>query len=324
MDWSKPSIPDVDDDDSPVFRHATKFGAETGSGHGLGPHVVGQRVVVRRIVRGETGPTGGPAFTDLLGTCESWTDDVATIRTATGELVTISTRDVVSGKPVPPRPSVRQRVSVRQAESHAAPLWTGVDRVALGEWELRSEPAPVGRARKRTNSCLAIGDPGTGFPEAVAAVRAFYGVRDRPAIVQVEVDSDDERAFRELGWTPVAGDAALMLGSLSRARRTLGPGTAPCVVTTDGPRVTATLPGGSGKAALDDDWFGVHDLFVDEASRRQGIAAHLLRALLEVGAELGAVTVWLHVEVDNAAARGLYERIGLTEHHRCRYLSPPD
>ena len=37
----------------------------------LGPHVVGERVVVRRLLRGETGPTGGPAFTDLLGTCLS-------------------------------------------------------------------------------------------------------------------------------------------------------------------------------------------------------------------------------------------------------------
>ena len=43
-----------------------------GTAHGLGPHVVGQRVVVRRVVRGETGPSGGPAMTDVLGICTSW------------------------------------------------------------------------------------------------------------------------------------------------------------------------------------------------------------------------------------------------------------
>jgi hypothetical protein len=40
-----------------------------GQAASLGPHVVGQRVVVRRVVHGETGPSGGPALTDLLGTC---------------------------------------------------------------------------------------------------------------------------------------------------------------------------------------------------------------------------------------------------------------
>ena len=39
---------------------------------GLGPHCVGQRVVVRRLLPGQTGPSGGPAMTDLLGVMESW------------------------------------------------------------------------------------------------------------------------------------------------------------------------------------------------------------------------------------------------------------
>ena len=39
-----------------------------------------ERVVVRRLVRGETGPSGGPAMTDVLGVCESWTDGVVVVR----------------------------------------------------------------------------------------------------------------------------------------------------------------------------------------------------------------------------------------------------
>ena len=74
----------------------------------LGPHVVGQRVVVRRVLRGEVGPTGGPAMTDVLGTCESWADGVMTVRREDATIVEIATADIVSGKPVPPRPPRRR------------------------------------------------------------------------------------------------------------------------------------------------------------------------------------------------------------------------
>ncbi|HEU5456401.1 MAG TPA: hypothetical protein VFU85_12020, partial [Nocardioides sp.] len=78
--------------------------------HRLGPHVVGQRVVVRRLLRGETGPSGGPAMTDLLGVCTAWGEGRCVIRPESGEPVEIALADIVSGKPVPPRPSVRHRV----------------------------------------------------------------------------------------------------------------------------------------------------------------------------------------------------------------------
>src|SRR4051794_22783359 len=167
---------------------------------GLGPHVVGQRVVVRRVLPGETGPSGGPAMTDVLGVCESWADGVAVIRREDGATVVIRTGDIVSGKPVPPRPSVRHRVSAREAESHAAPHWPGVLREALGEWELRAQADPKGRLRKRANSCLAMGEPGVPMEEAERVVRDFYAQRDRPAMVQVEVGSAADAWFSAAGW----------------------------------------------------------------------------------------------------------------------------
>lgn len=296
-----------------------------GHGHTLGPHVVGQRVVVRRVVPGETGPTGGPAFTDLLGICESWgtgpggSSGTATIRTADGTLVEFALADVVSGKPVPPRPSARQRVGVREAESHAGPFWPGVVRQALGDWELRSDPAPSDRLVKRANSALAVDDPGLPFPDAEQAVRDFYAARDRQALVQVELDGDLESAFVAAGWTPVDGDSAFLLGSVSAARRALSRGE-DADLSVDGPRLDAHVPGGRGRAAVDGDWLGIHDLAVEEGERRRGLAKRLLRALLEGGAEQGATHVWLHVELGNAPALRLYESLGLVEHHRCRYL----
>lgn len=97
---------------------------------GLGPHVVGQRVVVRRIVRGETGPSGGPALTDLLGICESWTNQSTLIRAEDGTLTEIALDDIVSGKPVPPRPSRFRRLSDAEVDARCdalrgvpAPQW---------------------------------------------------------------------------------------------------------------------------------------------------------------------------------------------------------
>lgn len=68
---------------------------------------VGERVVVRRVIPGEIGPSGGPAMTDVLGTLVSWEDDVIRVHLHDGSTVDISRSDIVAGKPVPPRPQSR-------------------------------------------------------------------------------------------------------------------------------------------------------------------------------------------------------------------------
>mgnify|MGYP000403873332 FL=1 len=155
----------------------------------LGPHVVGERVVVRRLLRGETGPTGGPAFTDLLGTCLSWGDGECVVAPESGEPVHVALADIVSGKPVPPRPSVRHRVPTREAEVRGLRMFPGTHTEPLGEWLLRSDPAPVGRLYKRANSCLAVGDPGVPVAEAATHVVEWYAARDRDPLAQVEAGS---------------------------------------------------------------------------------------------------------------------------------------
>ena len=304
----------------------TKSALDGSRGGSLGPHVVGQRVVVRRVLHGETGPTGGPAMTDVLGICESWVDGVAVIRREDGSSVTIRTGDIVSGKPVPPRPSVRLRVSAREAESHAAPHWPGVLREPLGEWELRVEPEPRDRVRKRANSCLAMGDPNLPTEEAARVVQAFYTDRGRVPMVQVEVGSDADAWFDAAGWAVVpGGDSLFLLGSLARARRLLTAGDEEPDLRVEGPRAHARLQDRAfAKASVDGEWLGIHDLFVEPELRRRGLARSVMGTLLEWGAEQGITTVWLHVETENAPALALYESLGLGVHHGCRYLADPD
>jgi len=299
--------------------------------HTLGPHVVGQRVVVRRILP-ERGPTGGPAFTDVLGTCLAWGDGVCVVqpdgRDARGP-VTVPIDRIVSGKPVPPRASVRQRVSPREAESHVASLWE-LETEPLGGWLLRTDPTPVGPLRRRANSCLAMGDPGLPFDEAEPAIRAFYAARERPLWVHVEAGSEVEQAFRDRGWEHVPdGDAHFLLGSLVRTRRAidvrpLPEGVMAHLSTVSGHATVSCRRGADevarGCATLDGDWLGLHSLHVAPTWRRGGLAVHVLDELLEWGAEQGASTVWLHAETDNEPALALYASLGLVTHHTARYL----
>jgi N-acetylglutamate synthase len=298
--------------------------------HSLGPHVVGTRVVVRRLVPGETGPTGGPAFTDVLGVCTAWEADVCVVEPETGDPVAIPLDLIVSGKSVPPRASPRLRVSVRDAELHTAAL-VGIETTPLGEWQLRYEPAPVGRIRNRFNSCLGLGDPGVPLAEAAAHVARFYADRDRPPRIQLELGSPTEAALHDLGWEAVPGrDSHFLLASLTRVRRLLGRapgGSLDARASMEGPRVSVEVGGpegvvARGEAGIDNDWLGVHNLVVEPAYRRRGLALAVLRDLLEWGAEQGASTVWLHVQTDNGPALALYDGLGFATHHTCRYLTP--
>lgn len=322
-----------------------------GQAASLGPHVVGQRIVVRRIVRGETGPSGGPALTDLLGTCLSWDAEACVVEPDSPHggsdqaPVRIALADIVSGKPVPPRPSVRQRVPAREAELRVVRMFPATATEPLGEWLLRTDPAPVGRLYKRVNSCLALGSPGLPLADAAAAVQQWYAARDRDPLAQVEAGSDVESGLLGLGWRPLDhGEAELRLGSISRTLRGLraGPATlhpaephpsaepAPRAVVapeSGEERVLVVVPGSGeplaeGRAVLDGDWLGLHDLRVRIDQRRRGLAREVMGTLLDWGAERGALTAWLHVETDNVAARALYDDLGLGMHHVVRYLQP--
>lgn len=286
--------------------------------HGLGPHVVGQRVVVRHLL-----PDG--RATDVLGVCTAWGDGVTSIDSLRGP-VTIAIADIVSGKPVPPRASVRHRVSAHDVELHSFAHWDEMMRQPVGEWLVRSSPPVGGRLLKRSNSALAMGDPGAALTAAADAVRAAYARVGRPPLAQVELGSTMEAGLLDLGWTPLGhGDSHTQLAPVSRALRAAGRGLddvrlvesgATCVVEYGDEPVVAR-----GEAALDGDWLHLHTLLVDPAHRREGLGTAVLAELLDWGASHGATTAWLHVETDNHAGLATYERLGFVTHHTNRYLS---
>lgn len=285
----------------------------------LGPHVVGQRVVVRRLVPGETGPTGGPAFTDVLGDCIAW--DPCVVVTAAGDRVEIPLELIVSGKPVPPRPSVRMRATVAECEARVAGLWPDVVTEEVGGWQLRHSPSVD---RRRANSCLAVTETSLALPAALDRVVARYSALRRTPLLAVERDSEIAASVRAEGWLGAGGASRFLLASVSRLLRSAPAPVTTVELTATGNRVVATTSEGAarGCAVLDGDWLGLHDLHVDPARRRAGLGRTALTALVEWGAEQGARTAWLHVEDENLPALALYEGAGFGEHHRMEYLTP--
>jgi N-acetylglutamate synthase len=73
-----------------------------------------------------------------------------------------------------------------------------------------------------------------------------------------------------------------------------------------------------------DDHVHVSMLGVVPAARRRGHATALLAAAAGWGRARGAGWAVLQVALQNDDARALYDRLGYVEHHRYRYLVPPD
>ncbi len=161
-------------------------------------------------------PSGGPAFTDILGTCVAWEADHCLIRPdrapADDAPVRIELGDLVSASPC--RPALPRACGgrVRGGAAHrvavARPRAGAARRVAAAP-----RAAAVGRARKRANSCLAIGDPGRSVHDALEAVIAFYTARGRDPLLHVEAGSDVESAVLTAGWRRLPhGEAQLAPG----------------------------------------------------------------------------------------------------------------
>lgn len=310
-----------------------------GVGHGLGPHVVGQRVVVRRLVPGRTGPTGGPAFTDLLGVAERW-HPALLVRLEDGTAVEVPHSLIVSGKPVPPRPNRLLRVPAGDVQRRVRAMWPG-DRAPLGDWWLQAAPPYAGRVRRRSSSVLAYGDPGVPLDDALAEAGAWLAARDRPLELNVAVGSDLEATLRERGWREpddLAGrHVAVQVAALAQVRRTLRglsatTGPEPDLETVEGGPalgLRAVVHGeghdlvAGGAAEVRGDDVCLHDLRTHPSYQRRGHALRVVDTLLDGAAERGATTVLLHVLADNSAATALYGRLGFVVHHTATYLAPP-
>ena len=292
-------------------------------------------MVVRRVLPGETGPSGGPAMTDVLGVCTAWADGVCVVAPSSGgPPVTIRIADIVSGKPVPPRPSPRLRVTPREAQVRAFALFPDLVVAPVpgpSGWLLRSSATATAR---RANSVLAF--PTTSYESVARATTSYdvatvteveghYRALGKPAVAAVLAESDERTFLAGLGWVPESHDAdtQFQLASVAVARRALrGVDTDGVVVTVEDGVVSASMPGARGFAAYADDWVGFRGIEVAPEHRRQGLARTVMAALLEWGAERGATTAYLQVLGHNAPALALYAGMGFTTHHAYAYLTP--
>lgn len=304
---------------------------QTVGSHGLGPHVVGTRVVVRHLL-----PDGRAS--DVLGTCTAWGDDSLTIERDGHGPTRIALATVVTGKPVPPRASVRARVPAAEVERHVEALWAEVTTEPLGTWTLRASPPHGGRLRRRGNSVLAMDDPGLPWDETTRRVRGFYAALGQQPLAQVRLGGPEEDRLRACGFEPTgSGDAHARLApvaGLARATRGVGtdlpvrvdesqPGAATVLVGTgsvDAGGGGEAEPAARGRGVLSGDWLLVEGLEVGPDHRRRGLATYVVSELVDWGASRGARTVLLHVEVANDGALALYDRLGFRTHHTNRYL----
>lgn len=250
-----------------------------------------------------------------------------TVQRESGDRVTIPIPLIVSGKPVPPRRSVRGRISPADAQIRSHAMFAEVELEALGGWTVRWSDATPAR---RVNSVLAMSPAGIDDP--VAAVEERYAVLGRPPVAAVLPGSAEDALFAGAGWVlhREEADAYFQIAGVAACRRNLAEPPSYAVDLTDlparpgGQRVEASI-GDSARAiaSYEDDWLGISGVWVSPERRRRGLALALLARLLGWGAELGATTVYLQVLSDNAPALALYTRLGFTPHHLYRYLKPP-
>ena len=78
------------------------------------------------------------------------------------------------------------------------------------------------------------------------------------------------------------------------------------------------------RAAVVGDHLHLSRLAVVPTARRAGVGTALTAAAAAWGREHGARWAVLQVALRNTAARALYDALGATEHHRYRYLVPPE
>ena len=265
-------------------------------------------------------------MTDVLGVCTAWGNGVCVVSPDSGDVpVTIRIADIVSGKPVPPRPSPRLRVSPREAQVRGFTLFPDLVVTPVpgpSGWLLRSSATATAR---RANSVLAF-PSGPFGPDEVGATVAHNGTLGKPPVAAVLGSSDERTFLTGLGWVPESHDADTLfqLASVAAVRRSLQAVDASRVVlTVDGGIASAALPGvAQGFAAYADDWVGFRGIEVSPDHRRQGLGRVIMCALVDWAAELGATTAYLQVLGHNEPALALYEGLGFTTHHQYAYLTP--
>jgi N-acetylglutamate synthase len=270
--------------------------------------------------------------------------DAAVIETRGGR-VTIDVADIAVAKVAQP-----STAEILELQRICARGWRAAEVVHHGGWTLRADHGFTGRA----NSVLPDRQLQLPLADALDDARAWYAARGLPLRIQVALPGRRilDNALTELGWGTSAEThvlagrldvliAGAMPGAdveveladapddqwLGRCREGALPPTArELLVRHDRAAFASIRRAGTtvaiARGVVDDRWLGVSAVEVDPASRRQGLAAAMMRRLWDwaVG-EHDAVRSYLQVEWANAAALALYERLGYWPHHDYSYRS---
>ncbi|MEV4636367.1 GNAT family N-acetyltransferase [Actinoplanes sp. NPDC049548] len=305
---------------------------------------VGHRVVVRRIVGVSH---DRPLYTDALGELVDLTETDLTLATAKGTL-RVPLKDVHRAKRVPAarRPPAADVVALELAANDG---WPAPVQARLGDWILRAAGNWTGRA----NSALPVGDPDRTLEAAIDAVEQWYTARGQQALINTPMPlaAPVNAALDERGWTArpltlvqTARVAALLETLPARADL-------PTVELADSPtddwyamvaEHKGTLPAPArqiltgvpdavfahvrdadgellavarGAVSGPDRWLGLSLLQTAPAARRQGLGAHVVRAVAHWAVQQGSARAYLQVEERNTPAVTLYQKMGFTTHH---------
>ncbi len=241
-------------------------------------------------------------MTDVLGTMTSWDGRSTVVAPEDGAPVEIAIRDIVSGKPVPPRPSVRLRVAAAEAERRAVAGWPPVVAEPLGSWLLRA----AGGFSARANSVLVLGDPGLPLEEALARVVGFYAEHRLPAWAQAVVGSPELAALESAGWVPARpgeADSRFQVASVAATARVLRRLDVPAVAV----RADLDTPPGSGDRP-DHPWAlttsGTASACWLAVDARPDSDPEVARAVLEGPPEVGFVSVTRAEDPGTVVAKG--------------------
>ncbi len=304
---------------------------------------VGHKVVVRRV-------TGGPGdgLGDVVGILVDAGPQVLVVRRRDGNRVEIARSAVTALKTAPAAPR-----DVLALEEVAALGWPAPETRWLGRWLLRAAEGWTGRG----NSVLPLGDPGLPLDQALAEVTGWYGTRGLPARFTIPTPAREllDQALGARGWRPY-NPTAVLTGDLEVLLRRLPAPARPVTVEAEPGadwlglyhyRGGATLPpvarivlagardpgfavlrsGGRplaiARGSVDAGWVGVTAVEVDEGHRRQGLGTAVMRAILDWAYARGAVSAYLQVADDNAAALALYDTMGFARHHSYHYTVSP-
>lgn len=247
--------------------------------------------------------------------------------------------------------------TILEVERCALSAWPADEVEHLAGWRLRA----MSGVTRRANSVWACEAQGAlTLDERLERVEAFYRARRLPAFIQIapvstpaELDAELERRgyvidapvsvqvapASELSVRASAGEAQIQIAreptepwleiSVRQGRyasvegvylgllRRLGASAHYALASVAETPVAVALGVAQG------DWFGVCSMLTLPERRRSGLGRALLSALAERALEAGCRSLYLQVEIENGAARTLYESCGFQHLYGTHYRRRP-